>query len=167
MFRRKNRDEARPGEGSTPGAPRELALLQDGLGLYQFWFLEHRLTEEVARGARNGAIFSLAVWTLRLLPGEAISRELLAKSAEFIAASLRPYDIATRLDEDRFVALLIDAPYEAAATVAFRIKGELQTRIAPVGRWQAGVAGFPNDGVDTEGLIQTATRRLDSDGRAA
>jgi GGDEF domain-containing protein len=167
MFKRKNRDEARPGERPTSGAPRELALLKDELGLYQFWFLEHRLTEEVARGARNGAIFSLAVWTIRLLPGEVISRELVVKAAEFIAPSLRPYDIACQLDEQRFVALLIDAPYEAAATVAFRIKGELQTRIAPVGRWQAGVAGFPNDGVDTDGLIQTATRRLDTDGRAA
>ena len=168
IFRRKERSE---GTGQPQGQPAPAAdpraVLRDEIGLYQLWFLEFRLQEEVARAARSGNPFCLAMWQLRLLPGEVPSPELLRQAAELINSSLRTYDVLARIDAQRFVAILIDAPYESAATVAFRIKGELQLRVQSAGRWQAGVGAFPNDGVDGNALISTAMRRLDTDARAA
>lgn len=167
LFRRKEKEpEAQPlpepGESALPEAD-----LRDEIGLYHLWFLEMRLREELARGGRIGSFFSLATWQLRLLPGEVPGPELLRQSAAHIVSSLRTYDIPARIDEHRFVALLLDANFEAASTVAFRIKGDIQIRLQSAGRWQAGVSSFPADGVDGNGLIQAAFRRLDEDARAA
>ena len=60
-----------------------------------------------------------------------------------------------------------DADYEAASTVAFRLKADLQLGVVSSGRWQAGVATFPADGVDAESLIHATSRRLGQDVRAA
>ena len=143
------------------------AALRDELGLYHLWYLELRLREELARAARAHNVFSLAAWRLRLLPGETPEPELLQRAAALIAGSLRSYDVPARIDSERFGALLFDAEYEDACTVAFRLKGDLQLRAPSAGRWQAGVATFPRDGVDGDALIQAAFRRLEEDARAA
>ena len=171
LFRRKEREpEAQPLSATEPEAEESAspeAALRDDIGLYHLWFLEMRLRDELARGGRIGSFFSLATWQLRLLPGEIPGPELLRQSAAHIVSSLRTYDIPARIDEHRFVALLLDANYQAASTVAFRIKGDIQIRLQSAGRWQAGVSTFPDDGVDGNGLIQAAFRRLDEDARAA
>lgn len=169
FFKRKGKEEP---EALLPldqaGEEAEAAsVLRDEFELYHPWYLEARLKEELARGARIGCIFSLACWQLRLLPGEVPGSELLSQAAELIKAGLRGYDIPARIDEHRFVAILLDAPLESASTVAFRIKGDLQVRVQSAGRWQAGISSFPVDGVDGNGLIQVAFRRLDEDALAA
>jgi GGDEF domain-containing protein len=163
MFKRR---EQEPVPGPSP-PPQSDALLRDELGVHPLWYLEMRLTEELARASRTSGVFSLACWQLKLLPGERPSGSLLKQAADFIIESLRTYDIVARIDEYRFVALLLDAQYEAASTVAFRIKGDLQVRVLSAGRWQAGVAAFPRDAVDADGLIQASFRRLGDDARAA
>ena len=163
MFKRR---EQEPDPGPSP-PPQGDAVLQDELGVHPLWYLEMRLKEELARATRTSGVFSLACWQLKLLPGERPSEELLKQAAHFILESLRAYDIVARIDESRFVALLLDAQYEAASTVAFRIKGDLQVRVLSAGRWQAGVAAFPRDAVDADGLIQASFRRLGDDARAA
>ena len=159
-------EEKRPPPGAGGGPDPTLAL-RDESGLHHLWYLELRLKEELARAARVNSVFSLACWHLKLLPGEAPSPNLLQQAGDLIAGSLRSYDIVARLDEQRFAAILFDAQYEAAATVAHRIKGDLHVRIPSAGRWQAGVAAFPRDAVDGDGLIQAAFRRLGEDARAA
>ncbi len=171
VFGRKQKPE-QPAEAATSAAieteaPAADAVLRDPLGLYHLWYLERRLQEELARAPRINSCFSLATWRLRLLPGETPSPELLAKAASLIASSLRSYDVYARIDETRIVAILYDADFQAASTVAFRLKGDLQVGIASSGRWQAGVATFPADGVDGDSLIHAAFRRLDEDARAA
>jgi PleD family two-component response regulator len=104
---------------------------------------------------------------MRLLPGETANPEVLGRCAALITKSLRSYDIPARIDNERFAALLLDADYHNAATVAFRIKGDLQLRVPAAGKWQAGVATFRRDGVDADSLIQAALRRLEEDARAA
>lgn len=169
MFFKRQKDapeeERSPPKGSGVADPTQ--ALRDESGLHHLWYLELRLKEELARAARINSVFSLACWHLKLLPGEAPSPTLLQQAADLIAGSLRSYDILARLDEQRFAAILFDAQYEAAATVAFRIKGDLQVRVPSAGRWQAGVAAFPRDAVDGDGLIQAAFRRLGEDARAA
>ncbi|MEX2157986.1 MAG: diguanylate cyclase [Dehalococcoidia bacterium] len=164
MFKRRDRDQE---SQDTPSLPEGAAVLRDELGIFPLWYLEMRLREELARAARTNGIFSLACWHLKLLPGERPSDDLLKQAADFIMESLRTYDILARIDEYRFAALLLDAQYEAASTVAFRIKGDLQVRVHSAGRWQAGVAAFPRDAVDADGLIQASIRRLGDDARAA
>lgn len=167
VFGRKQKPE-QPAEAATAEiAAAADAALRDSLGLYHLWYLERRLQEELARAPRINSCFSLATWRLRLLPGETPSPELLAKAASLISSSLRSYDVCARIDENRLVAILYDADYQAASTVAFRLKGDLQVGIASSGRWQAGVATFPADGVDGDSLIRAAFRRLDEDARAA
>ena len=173
LFRRKPREEALDDQ-QTPQAPQaaepvgeDHAVLRDELGLFHLWYLELRLRDELARAPRVNSVFSLAAWRLRLLPGEALELDFLQKCAAFITSSLRSYDVPTRIDSERFGAILFDAEFEAACTVAFRIKGDLQLRAPSAGRWQAGVATFPHDGVDGDALIQAAFRRLEADGRAA
>ena len=169
VFKRSKREEpksmAAMPEAQPSGSPD--AVLRDGLGLHHLWYFEHRLADEVARAARTDSIFSVAVWRLRLLPGESLAPELLRKCASLISESLRAYDLVTRIDEERLGALLLDAPYQDAANVAFRIKGDLQMHAPSVGKWQAGVATFQRDGVDADSLIRAALRRLDEDAKAA
>ena len=143
------------------------AMLYDQFGMHQLWYLELRMKDELARAARVDSVFSLACWRLRLLPGESMGEELAEKAARLIAGRLRSYDICARIDDERFAAILFDAEFQPASTVAFRIKGDLQVEAQSAGRWQAGISTFPRDGVDGDGLIQAAFRRLEEDARAA
>ena len=159
--------EAVSSAGAEIAASAADAALRDPLGLYHLWYLELRMQEELVRAPRNSSFFSLATWRLRLLPGETPSTELFAKAASLISSKLRAYDIYARIDETGIAAMLYDADYQAASTVAFRINGDLQVGNASSGRWQAGVATYPADGVDGDTLIHAAFCRLGEDARAA
>ncbi|MEX0785471.1 MAG: diguanylate cyclase [Dehalococcoidia bacterium] len=169
LFKRRPREDevAQQPQADASGGYQADGALKGELGLHHLWYLELCLREELARAGRADGIFSLACWRLNLLPGETPDPELLRKAAGLIAGRLRAYDVCARLDEERFVALLFDADQRNASTVAFRLKGDLQVQVSTAGRWQAGVATFPRDGVDGDSLIQTAFRRLDEDARAA
>lgn len=178
VFRRKPKEErpveavpSAPGGFAAPASPVQPdgaeAVLFGELGMHQLWYLERRLKEELVRASRVNSIFSLACWRLRMLPGESMSDEVARKAAELISGRLRTYDICTRIDEERFAAILFDAEAAAVSTVAFRIKADLQLQAQSAGRWQAGVSTFPVDGLDGDGLIQAAFRRLEEDARAA
>ena len=167
MFFRRKPEEAAAAQDVEQPSESHQAVLRDELGLHHLWFLELRLDQELARASRTGTVFSLVAWQLRLLPNEAPSPELLAQAAALIEQSLRPYHIAARVDARRYVALLCDATYEAACTLAFRLKGDLQIRIPSAGRWQAGVASFGRDGKDVDTILQAAEHRLEKDARAA
>ncbi len=166
VFGRKPKEDSRSAEVAQRATPIGAASLLDELGMHHLWYLERRLTEELARAARREGVFSLICWRLRGLPGETIPDELVAKAAAIISGSLRSYDVFARIDEERFVAILFDAEQQPATTVAFRIKGEMQVQMQTTGRWQAGVATFPHDGVGGDSLIQAAFRRLTEDAHA-
>lgn len=175
LFKRKPREEAsfeeRPpdeesgGEARTRADPK--AVLRDELGFHHLWYLDLRLGEEQSRATRSEGVFSLCGWRLRLLPGETLSPDVLARAADLIVKSLRTYDIVARIDEERIAALLVDAEHQNASTVAHRVKVDLQTTLPSSGRWQAGVATFGRDGADADALINTMFRRLEEDARAA
>ena len=160
-------EEVLAAQPATRAADQARAVLRDELGLYHLWYLELRLEEELARAGRTNGVFSLAAWQLRVLPGETLHPDLLQQAAALIAGNLRMYDIPARLDDRRFVAILLDADPTGAATVAFRMKGELQIRAPSAGRWQAGVATFGREGTDGNSLISATLRRLEDDARAA
>lgn len=166
LFKKKPRDEPGPVDRAPLSAVDEAYVtLHTELGLHHLWYLELRLKEELARAARTDGVFSLAAWHPRLLPGEPVRPEMIMQAGQIISKSLRSYDITARLDDDRLIAILLDAAHEDSTTVAFRIKSDLQLRISGAGKWQAGVATFGRDGVDGDGLIQAVLRRLEEDAR--
>jgi len=168
LFKRRPRDNEPPVAADIPkqAADRPPALRGE-LGLSQLWYLELRLKEELARAARGGTIFSIAAWEPRLLPGDEPAPEIMSRAAELIVGKLRSYDLATRTDARRYMAVLLDADYHHASTVAYRIKADIQVLIPGAGRWRAGVATYGRDGVDVDGLIQVTMRRLEDDAAAA
>lgn len=170
LFKRKGKQEpsAEPQHADAAKARDDpTAVLRDELGFHHLWYLDLRLGEEQARATRSEGVFSLVGWRLRLLPGESLRPDILMRAGEVITATLRTYDIVARIDEERIAALLLDADYHNAATVAYRIKVDIQTKLPSSGRWQAGVATFGRDGVDADGLIHTMFRRLEEDAQAA
>ena len=167
MFKRKLKKETPADQPSANEASPVDTALRDELGLYHLWYLELRLAEELDRAARTESVFSLVAWQLRVLPGEIPHFDLLEQAAKLITGSLRNYDIPSRIDTVRFVAILFDADLADASTVAFRIKGDLQLRASSAGKWQAGVAAFQRDGLDGDALISATLRRLEEDARAA
>ena len=167
MFKRKPKIETPADQPSANGASPVDHALRDELGLYHLWYLELRLAEELDRAARTESVFSLVAWQLRVLPGEIPHFDLLEQAAKLITGSLRNYDIPSRIDTVRFVAILYDADLADASTVAFRVKGDLQIRAPSAGKWQAGVATFQRDGLDGDALISATLRRLEEDARAA
>lgn len=166
LFRRKLANQEPP--ASPPATQDEPeAVLRDESGLHHLWYLELRLRDELTRSARTDRVFSLATWQLRLLPGESLDPEFRQRCVQEIKRALRTSDIAAQTAPGQFVAILFDAEHDDACTVAFRLKGDLGTRVPSAGRWQAGVATFPYDGKDGNELIQVALQRLDADAKAA
>jgi len=142
----------------------EAVLLDDATGLYQSWYFERRVREEVQRCARYGRIFTLILWEPRLLPGEILEDEVVAKVGAVIKAGLRQTDLGTQLERTRFAALLVEAEHNTGRTVAFRVKGDLASRVrGGPASWRTGMAVFPDDGVEASVLFQVATRRLSED----
>ncbi len=167
LFKRRPREAEPPAPGVAKQALQGAAVLRDELGFSHLWYLELRLKEELARATRGGPIFSIAAWEPRLLPGDKPDPAIMSRAAGLIAGKLRSYDVAARIDEQRYVALLLDADYHHASTVAYRLKADIQVLIPGAGKWRAGVATFGRDGVDGDGLLQVAFRRLEDDAAAA
>lgn len=145
------------------------AVLHDGVsGLYQAWYFERHVEEEVARCSRYRRTFALAVWELQLLPGESLSDEAITAAGKVVQAEIRTSDLAARLDRTRFAALLIEASPATARVVAHRVKGALEMRLPGVGgSWRSGCACFPDDGVEAGTLRQVALRKVSDDVRRA
>lgn len=152
-------------EEEAPKDPRSVLL--DELGLHHLWYLELRLQHELARANRNDGVFSLLAFELRLLPGEIASPDLLVRCAAGVTRRLRSYDVVAHVDGQRFVAILMDADFNEASSIAQRSKSQLQLVGQSAGRWQAGIATYVTDGREAEALIQAALRRLDEDALAA
>jgi hypothetical protein len=168
LFKRRPREAEPPAAEGVPNQAADgAAILRDELGLSHLWYLELRLKEELARAARGGTIFSIATWEPRLLPNEEPKEQVMSRAAGLIVGKVRSSDPVGRVDERRYVGLLLDADYHHASTVAYRIKADIQVLIPGAGKWRAGVATYGRDGVDVDGLIQVALRRMDEDSQAA
>jgi GGDEF domain-containing protein len=158
--RSKNVDKAASAQDEDP----ETALVDRISGLYRDWYFERRLREEVVRCARYDHTFAVVVWEMRLLPDEALPDDLLARAREVIQRRLRDTDLAARAEGAQFMALLVETPPDLARMVAFRLKSDLEVQVhSGKGRWKAGYATFPQDGVEASVLSQVAMRRLKED----
>jgi hypothetical protein len=169
LFKRRPREDQQAASDET--APEEVpsvdaTILRDQHGLHQAWYLDMRLQEELMRAARTGHPFSIAAWEPQLLRNDVPDPQVIDRAAAFIANKLRSYDLVGRMAEHRFVAVLLDADYHLAKTVAYRINADIPANIPRAGKWKAAIATFGRDGVDGDSLIQAALRRLDDHSRA-
>jgi GGDEF domain-containing protein len=162
FFRGRSKETEQPSH-ETRESP-ETVLFDPVTGLYKNWYFEHRVHEEVQRCARYGRAFAVIFWEPRLLPGEVLSDEAIARIGVVIKDGLRQTDLGGQLERTRFAALLIESEHNTARTVAYRMKGSLASRVrGGPGTWRTGVAVFPDDGVDVGSLFQVAARKLSDD----
>ena len=168
MFgRSKEAKDAREPAHEARASP-EAVLFDGASGLYRSWYFERRVHEEVQRCARSGRVFALVFWEPRLLPGEALADEAIARVGDIIKEELRQTDLAAQFERTRFTALLVESERNTARTVAFRVKGSLSTRVrAGPATWRTGLAIFPDDGMDASTLFQVAARKVSEDMGAA
>lgn len=122
------------------------------------------LHREIARANRYGGIFSLILLDLDYfkefndkyghLAGDRVLREI----AQAIRKSLRITDVAARYGGDEFAVIALGADHRAARQVAERIRGEIRSLNYrdPLITASAGIACFPRDAGDGEGLVAAA-----------
>ncbi|HKS07758.1 MAG TPA: AAA family ATPase [Gemmatimonadaceae bacterium] len=100
--------------------------------------------------------------------GRPVADALLRETADLIRVTLRSYDLAGRVGDDEFGALLLDCPLEQGLEVADRVvravashgtlspsRGALITATV-----SAGAAGWPEHGATAEELLTAAGRAL-------
>ena len=129
---------------------------------------------ELARAGRQGGEVSLALFDIDDFQatnregGHEAGDEVLRRVAAVLADSVRLVDTVGRIGGDEFILV---APGSAGMTVARRVLEGIVSLPAVAGRpvsVSAGVARFPNDGTDANGLIAAATAALEqarADGR--
>jgi diguanylate cyclase (GGDEF)-like protein len=129
---------------------------------------------ELARAGRQGGEVSLALFDVddfqatNRESGHEVGDDVLRRVAAVLADSVRLVDTVGRIGGDEFILV---APGSAGMTVARRVLEGIGSLPAVAGRpvsVSAGVARFPNDGVDANSLIAAATAALEharADGR--
>jgi diguanylate cyclase (GGDEF)-like protein len=121
---------------------------------------------ELARAGRQGSEVSLALFDVddfrsaNDTDGHDVGDDILRRVAAVLADSVRLVDTVGRIGGDEFVLI---APGSAGAMVSRRIQDGLAALPAVAGRSvsvSVGVARFPVDGTDADGLIAAATAAL-------
>lgn len=120
------------------------------------------LTEEIARAARYGRVFSLALLdldgfkTINDRFGHQAGDVLLGEAARALRASLRESDRVFRYGGDEFAVLSPETRAEDLALALGRIEADWR---GPIG-FSWGIAGFPEDATTAEMLVHLADQRL-------
>jgi diguanylate cyclase (GGDEF)-like protein/putative nucleotidyltransferase with HDIG domain len=139
-------------------------------GLYNARYLATALSDELSRARRLGRPMSLMMADLDLLRdinntyGHLAGDAVLTGIAEVFRAQLRHYDVPSRFGGEEFCVLLPETPPELALEIAERVRRavaersfEVATSPEPIrATVSIGVAGFPNDAVDSNELIHQA-----------
>lgn len=122
---------------------------------------------ELARAGRQGGEVSIAVFDIddfrsaNERDGRDVGDDILRRVASVLAESVRLVDTVGRIGGDEFVLV---APGSAGQTVARRVQEGIAALPVVAGRSvsvSAGVARFPVDASDAQGLIEAATSALD------
>ena len=96
--------------------------------------------------------------------GHSKGDEVLAAVGDVTAAVVRASDVAARLGGEEFLLVLPATPRDGGVAVAEKLRGDLAAiRIAGIDRAitaSFGVASFPVEGLEPDGLLRTADRAL-------
>lgn len=138
-------------EGSWRARTRLLSIRHEENGLYSDWYFRLRLQEEVDRSARYGLRFTLVLGRPSFIHNELDARATSGLFYDGLRHRLRKSDLPAILKDGTLAILL---PHTASgAPIQQRLTKQLaSTHLA------TGVASFPEDGDDVDGLIETAAR---------
>ena len=142
----------------------------DGLTkLFNHRYLHERLDEEIARGTRFGAAFSLIMIDLDFFKtyndtyGHLAGDEVLASVAKCIQGSIRTIDMPFRHGGEEFAVILPETMLDGAYVVAERIREKIEQKFrssrASVTA-SCGIASWPTDGVTKEQILISADKAL-------
>ena len=146
----------------------EYLATHDGLtGLPNRALFHDRLRHALAQARRRGQRLALLFIdlddfkTINDTLGHDIGDELLKQAADRLQHVIRETDTAARLGGDEFTAILTDCDAQAASLISRRIVDELSVSFPVQGRQlfvsaSVGVAFYPDDGNDSNGLIKAA-----------
>ena len=144
----------------------EVEAITDGLtGLYNHRYLHERLEEELERARRGGGKLSLLFFDCDEFKGynDAYGHKAgdaaLGRIARITEACSRRIDLAARYGGEEFVLVLIDTDNDGAATVAERIRTDVESSSRAHGRplsVSIGVATWPDDASAKDELLDKA-----------
>lgn len=151
----------------------ELTIRDDLTKLYNSRFLHTRLEYEIERARRFKNELSMIFLDLDFFKlindrhGHIHGSRLLVETAQVILGLIRNVDMACRYGGDEFIVLMPETPKKSAIVAAEKIRKALKERLflADEGlnlRITAsfGVASFPNDASDKDGLIHMADNAM-------
>lgn len=140
--------------------------IRDGLtGLYNRRYLEellgHLLTERAT--GLEVAVIMVDIDSFKRLNdtyGHACGDRVLQTVSEVLRAGATSYEHACRYGGEEFVVVMVGASRSAAVARAEQWRQEFARKAEPSATLSAGVAVFPRDGTDVEGLLRAADRAL-------
>ena len=149
---------------------RRLAYRDPLTGLRNRRYLDERLREEMQRARRHSdPTFTVLLFDLNDFKrindehGHAAGDECLRFIAQFLEDNLRDHDVCCRTGGDEFTAILPESDAAGAELLMARLRERLArinaTREIPV-NVSIGAATWPEDGGDTERLLEAADRAM-------
>jgi diguanylate cyclase (GGDEF)-like protein len=155
---------------------RQLAATDSLTGLANRRCFFERLGHELARSRRRGSPLSIVLLDLNEFKavndacGHGIGDDVLIRVAKILASHVRAYDLVARFGGDEFTLLLPETMSKEAEDIIGRLQmARLQVPEVPAragGRealslsFSWGIATWPEDGSDSEQLLQMADHRL-------
>ena len=152
----------------------ELTVMDDHTGLFNSRHLKRQLESEVVRATRFGHPVSLIFFDLDHFKqvndthGHQAGSQVLHEVGKLLSHTLRSTDVAVRYGGDEFVILMPETSKDQAVAAARRIGGEIARekflQDKPYGPLtitaSLGVAAFPDDAKEPEGLIRCADEAM-------
>jgi diguanylate cyclase (GGDEF)-like protein len=152
----------------------QLAVTDGLTGLYNHRHFHERLSLEAERSVRNGLPLSLLMIDVDHFKhyndhhGHPSGDEVLRQVARIMTDGRRANDFCARYGGEEFAVVLVDTPKLVAAKVAERLRERVATHSfehadkQPLGclSISLGVATFPSDANDAEGLVRAADAAL-------
>jgi diguanylate cyclase (GGDEF)-like protein len=150
----------------------QLAVTDGLTGLYNHRHFHERLALEVERTGRSGlpmALFMIDVDHFKRyndLRGHPAGDEVLRQLARLLGDGRRVNDFVARYGGEEFAVVLVDTPKLSAAQIAEKLRERVAAHpfsmpeAEPKLSISVGVAAFPEDAQDSEGLVRAADAAL-------
>jgi len=135
-------------------------------GLFNNGFFQLSLEREIQRSQRHGEMFSLALIDIdsfaryNKVQGFVKADRILKKIAGLIMSNIRQVDMAARYSGDVFALILLRTDTQAALLPTERIRQAVEKMSEGETTISTGLASYPNDAKQAEGLIKKAQEAL-------
>lgn len=150
----------------------EISVLDGLTNIFNRRYLEQRLMEEVAYSRRYTKPLSVVLLDIDFFKrlndtyGHQAGDFVLKKVSQMLSDALREYDVVARYGGEEFAIVLPTTPKQKGATIAERLRiavcdGDFRFKEHDIScSISLGVASFPEDGRDPDGLIAAADAAL-------